>query len=129
MLPQWVCIMLAGGLGALSRWGVSTLLSGAAVSQVLLGTLVANTLGCFLFGLIWTWLLYSDVSVSTFWKPVLLVGFLGALTTFSSYVMEGFLQADSGAWGALLYQVLWHHGLGIVALLLGLWGGRFLFST
>lgn len=84
----------AGGLGALSRFGLSSLINQAAGKHFPfpLGTLTVNMAGCFLFGLVWS------LGQRQAWpepiRLVILAGFLGALTTFSSFIFDLFVTGE-----------------------------------
>ena len=76
-------LFLAGGAGALARYGVSELANTLVGRQYPLGTFVVNVLGCFLFGLIWE-LAAVRLLISDTVRLIILVGFMGSFTTFSS---------------------------------------------
>jgi CrcB protein len=59
------------------------------------GTLAANLLGCFLFGLIWQ-MAEQRVWLDTETRLILLVGFMGAFTTYSSFAFETHSLASTG---------------------------------
>jgi len=89
----------------MSRFGLSTLLPNPIESGKLpLGVLTCNILGCFLIGLVFA--LQKDNAPA--WLPPLLVtGFLGGFTTFSSFGLESFKLYDSGHLNtALLYVTI-----------------------
>ncbi len=71
----------------MSRYGLSGLIQGRLGSAFPWGTLFVNILGCFLFGLVWSFL-QRHVQISPEIRIVLLVGFLGSFTTFSSFIFE-----------------------------------------
>lgn len=80
-------LFIAGGLGAVSRVGLSTLVIRWFPSQPFWGTLSVNVSGCFLFGLVWgasqgRWQGAPEIPF------LLMAGFLGAFTTFSSYIYD-----------------------------------------
>ena len=75
-------IALGGGLGALSRYGLSLLLP-TVPGHFPLGTFVINVLGCFLIGL-----LMVRWGQRPLLRPFLGTGFLGGFTTFSTYAVE-----------------------------------------
>lgn len=84
-------ICLGASLGALSRWGLGLWLStGAGLPW---GTLAANLIGGYLIGVCIA-LFQSMPQLDPVWKLAIVTGFLGALTTFSSYSAEviGLLQ-------------------------------------
>jgi len=87
------------------------------------GTLPVNALGCFLFGLVW-----ALADTSRFDKAVLppelrlviLVGFLGAFTTFSTFGFETGELLRANRLGAAAGNVLLQNGVGILLALLGI---------
>ena len=86
-LDKWLLVMLGGSLGAASRYGVSLLSARLLGTQFPYGTLVVNLAGCFLIGLLFALadrsrLLTPDV------RLLLITGYLGALTTFSTFSLE-----------------------------------------
>ena len=97
-------ICLGASLGALSRWGLGLWLStGAGLPW---GTLAANLIGGYLIGVCIA-LFQSMPQLDPVWKLAIVTGFLGALTTFSSYSAEviGLLQqqrlAAALGWAAI----------------------------
>ena len=78
-------------LGALSRWGLGLWLSSG--SNLPLGTLAANLIGGYVIG-ICVALFQAMPQLDPAWKLAIVTGFLGALTTFSSFSAEviGLLQ-------------------------------------
>ena len=84
-------ICLGACVGALARWRLGLWLNhpGAFMPW---GTLAANLIGGYLVGLILAWAHHADLA--PFWRLMLVTGFLGALTTFSSFSAEvvGMLQ-------------------------------------
>jgi fluoride exporter len=80
-------IGLAGGLGALARYGLSGLVLRATGPGLPYGTLVVNVVGCFLFGLVWA-IAAERMMVSSEVRTIVLVGFLGSFTTLSTFIFE-----------------------------------------
>lgn len=81
-------ISIGAIVGALSRWGLGLWLN-AISSPIILGTLAANYLGCFLIGVAMAFSLSDNT------KLWLTTGFLGSFTTFSAFsaeVSENLLQ-------------------------------------
>ncbi|PVX39228.1 camphor resistance protein CrcB [Pasteurella langaaensis DSM 22999] len=86
---MWQSILLissGAALGATARWGLG-LWFNAWFSTLAFGTLIANYLGCFLIGIL-TALFWQFPSFSSSAKLFLITGFLGSLTTFSSFSAE-----------------------------------------
>lgn len=89
LLRLCVLIFIAGGLGALSRFGLTeatTLLLGRSYP---FGTLITNVLGAFLFGVVWEMAAVRMLLADTT-RVVLCVGFMGSFTTFSSLIFDSF---------------------------------------
>jgi CrcB protein len=88
-------------LGAWLRWGLGIWLN-AVVPEVPLGTLVANLFGGFVIGLaVEFFAVYPGVAPE--WRLALITGFLGALTTFSTFSAEAvtLLARAQYAWAVL----------------------------
>lgn len=89
LLRLCVLIFIAGGLGALSRFGLTeatTLLLGRSYP---FGTLITNVLGAFFFGVVWEMAAVRMLLADTT-RVVLCVGFMGSFTTFSSLIFDSF---------------------------------------
>ena len=103
-----VYIFLGGGFGAVSRYGMSSWLNswlGGSFdgSRFPLGILACNVLGCFLIGLFFAWQKQNDPS----WlQPLVVTGFLGGFTTFSTFGLETFKLFESGNLLTTLLYVL-----------------------
>lgn len=87
MMNKWLLVMLGGSLGAASRYGIGLLAAKLLGTNFPWGTLVVNLSGCFIIGLLFaladrSHLLTPDV------RLLLITGYLGALTTFSSFSLE-----------------------------------------
>ncbi|MBN2451545.1 MAG: fluoride efflux transporter CrcB [Lentisphaeria bacterium] len=125
MWQKLLCIGLAGACGTLARYGLSGLLQRWAGSGFPWGTLGVNALGCLAFGVVWS-LASIRMSLSPELRAILLVGFLGAFTTFSTFVSEsGQLVAD-GEYLRALCNVLLQNGIGLVLFAAGMALGRLL---
>ena len=84
MLPV-IAICIGASLGALARWGLGLWLNPVAVLP--LGTLAANLMGGYLVGICVA--VFSALpQLDPVWRLTLVTGFLGALTTFSSFSAE-----------------------------------------
>lgn len=84
---SYLYIFIGGGLGALCRFGISNLVNGFTSSNFPYGTLTANVLGSFLIGMVIAWF-EPRAQLFTEWRPLLVTGFLGGFTTFSSFSYE-----------------------------------------
>lgn len=95
MWQKLLWIALGGACGTLARYGL-----GGAIQRLLgpgfpWGTAAVNIIGCFLCGIVWV-LAIERGNFSPEMRTALLVGFMGAFTTFSTFVSEtGQLLADA----------------------------------
>lgn len=91
---QLVLVMLGGALGAAGRFW----LGGAMLRQfgtgIPYGTLAANLIGSFAVGFLAIWL-EGRGPQALYWRAFLIVGVLGALTTYSALMLECLLMARS----------------------------------
>src|SRR5690349_844226 len=76
-----------GAVGTLARYWLSGIVQRIAGAGFPWGTLVVNGLGCFVFGFVWT-LAEDRLLIGGQTRLILLVGFMGAFTTFSTYIFE-----------------------------------------
>jgi len=125
MWQKLVLLALAGALGTLARYGLTGVIQRAAGSDFPYGTLVVNVSGCFFAGLAWM-LFEGRGALSSESRVVILVGFLGAFTTFSTLVLEtGNLLRDA-EWVRACGNLALNCSIGLAALFCGLGLGRVL---
>lgn len=113
-------IALAGAFGALARYGLGGLIHRLWPDRFPAGTLVVNLLGCFLLGYLAT-LTMERWPVGPTLRAALLVGFLGAFTTFSTFGLDSLNLLRDGAMGRGVLNILLSVGLGILLA----WAGVF----
>ncbi|MBN1905763.1 MAG: fluoride efflux transporter CrcB [Deltaproteobacteria bacterium] len=87
MFKNLIIIMLGGSLGAISRYLIGLMAAKTWGVNFPWGTLIVNMAGCFLIGLIFA-LAESVRLLTPSVRLFLITGFLGALTTFSSFSLE-----------------------------------------
>ena len=85
-MMSWLAVALGGALGATARYALNLWLS-AAPGKFPLATFSANVLGCFLMGFLYVAIVDKHVLPMS-WRPFLMVGMLGAFTTFSTFSIE-----------------------------------------
>jgi CrcB protein len=119
---QVLYLFIAGGLGALSRYGLSGLAQrlGAGFPW---GTLAVNLIGSLLLGFVMQIGLSTDL-IPREARLAVTVGFLGAFTTFSTFSFETARYLEDGVWSTGLLNILLNVVLCIAAALMGLFLGR-----
>ena len=112
-------IFCGAGLGALLRVWFNAVSVGLS-AIVPMGTLISNLLGCYLVGIAVAYFA-NHPAVSSEWRLFIIAGFLGGLTTFSSFSAEVVALIERGqlTWGLGLALM---HVCGAIALtFLGIW--------
>lgn len=112
-------VFLGGGIGSLTRYGIGLLIGSFYTQPFPLGTLISNVLSCILLAFITVG--FAD-KVATFnWiQPLLIVGFCGGFSTFSTFSAETVTLLQSGNYWIALLNVLVSllTGIGLVYLVL-----------
>ncbi len=118
---QFLFVALGGALGAMTRYGISLWFAATIKHPFPLGTLAANIIGCFLIGLL----------IGSGWAdkshPARLgagIGFLGGLTTFSTFGAETLKHIESNEWAWAAGNISANLIAGLFAVFLGLLLGR-----
>jgi len=116
-------LSVAGAVGTLARYGLSNLVQRFSPSEFPWGTLAVNALGCLAFGFVWS-LAEERMLISGATRIVLLVGFMGAFTTFSTFAFETGQMLDDSQWLTAAANLLAQNVLGVVLVLVGMAVGR-----
>lgn len=119
----FAAVGIGAALGAWLRWGLGLLLNPLFL-MVPLGTLLANLSGGLLMGLVLGFV-HAVPTLSPAIKLFLTTGFLGGLTTFSTFSAEGLHLMQRGEWGWLLV----HAGMHVLGSLFMAWAGYALFNA
>jgi CrcB protein len=123
MIQKLGWLALAGALGTVSRYGLAGLVQRLSGGSFPWGTLVVNLLGCFLAGLLWGMFEKRGV-VTALPRTVLLVGFLGAFTTFSTMTLETTEMLRASELVYATANLTLQNGIGLAAIFAGTMLGR-----
>lgn len=120
MTLQLVGVAVGGALGSLLRFGLARYLTRwNPHTNFSLGILAANLLGCFVIGLVFARASSLEPGLrETLWA-FLVTGFLGGLTTFSTFSLELFQLSSSGVWRTFLLHAVSHLVGGLLCVALG----------
>ena len=123
MHPLQLCLLvfLAGGLGAVSRYGMTCACARLFGDSFPFGTMAVNILGCFLFGLVYGLAAVRGLLADAV-RVALCAGFMGSFTTFSSLVFDSWALASRP--GLLALNVAVQAAAGFGALCLGMQAAR-----
>lgn len=102
-MTLYLSIAIGGALGAMGRFWLSTVLESVNGNSFPLGTFMVNVLGSFLIGAVFI-ILSEKIQLVDSWRPLLMIGFLGAFTTFSTFSLDALLLFQQGHYNtALIY--------------------------
>ena len=112
-------ISIGAIVGANARWVISRFAAKILSPIFPYGTLVINVTGSFIVGffMIWT---TERVLIDPRWRLLIVVGFCGAFTTFSSFAFETMAYFEQGQWLLLLTNVVSNNLLCLGAALAGM---------
>jgi fluoride exporter len=122
-VQQLLAIAGGGALGALLRFGMSNNVYRLLGRDFPYGTMAVNVLGSLLMGFLFV-LFVERMVVSAEWRSGLLIGLLGAFTTFSTFSFETLALFDAGASIKALVNIIASVVLCLVATWLGMILGR-----
>ena len=123
MLQKLLLIAAAGGFGSLARYWLSGVVQNWSGSVFPWGTVAVNVLGCLAFGFLVA-VTEGRFAISPNTRAVILVGFMGAFTTFSTFVFETVALLEDSEWLLALGNLSLQNFVGLAALILGLFIGR-----
>jgi CrcB protein len=116
-------LVIAGSAGTLCRYGLAGLVQSGVGARFPWGTLAVNLTGCLLAGLLFG-LFESRWGLSGEARTIVFIGFLGAFTTFSGFMLETTELARDAQWLSAAANLVLQNGLGAVALYGGLVASR-----
>lgn len=119
MIKVMLAVAFGGALGALSRFGVAQCSMQHWPKAFPLPTLIVNLLGCLLIGMLYgLWLQRPELSPLL--RQTLMVGFLGAFTTFSTFSLDTLRLLENGEGLLAITYILLSVCIGLLATWAGL---------
>lgn len=116
---QMLWIGIGGFLGANARYTFGRWIGHHLGIAFPWGTGIVNVTGAFLIGVIFT-LLTDRVVDDPMWRQLVIVGFLGGYTTFSSFTFESVTMMQDGRWMPALAYIVGSNALGLLACFAGI---------
>lgn len=117
-MAQVLAIAAGGAIGALMRYWMSMAVYSAMGRNFPYGTLAVNVLGSLVMGLLFV-LLVERLAADSIWRAALLIGVLGAFTTFSTFSIETLNLFEEGAYNRAMANI----GLSVLLCLAAAWFG------
>lgn len=94
-----ICVFVGGGLGALCRYGISKFLPWSSGAYPW-ATFLANLISCIIIGLLFGVVMQKELSSRT--QLLLITGFCGGFSTFSTFSLENYQLIEDGFLGTAL---------------------------
>jgi CrcB protein len=111
---------IGGALGAILRFLISKSIVSIHGTGFPYGTLAVNVLGSFTIGVIFV--LAEHLDLPRYMKPLIITGFLGALTTFSTFSIESVQLLRTSNYSGFLINIGANVVLTLTAVLVSMWG-------
>lgn len=119
-----VWVGVGGFAGAIARYVIDGVVADLTQASAFpWGTLVVNLSGAFLLGVLTTVIVDRAALPAELRGPVL-IGFIGAYTTFSTFMLESWRLVEAGSYGLAVVNLAGSVGLGLAAVFAGLVIGR-----
>jgi fluoride exporter len=123
MIFNMMLLAVAGALGTLARFGLSSLAQQFFGGRFPWGTFSVNLVGCLCFGIVWS-LLEERSILPPESRLFILTGFMGAFTTFSTWSYESYMLVREGAWIMAGTNIVIQPILGILLFAAGSWAAK-----
>lgn len=120
-------LMTGGALGTLARYAASGLAHRMSDTLFPLGTLMVNSIGSLLIGIVWA--IWEDSSVPGYIRTFLLIGFFGGFTTFSSFSLETLNLVRDNEVKLAVLNVLANNMIAIIFVFAGFFATRLLVNS
>lgn len=117
-MTYYLAIAFGGAAGALCRYWLTSIAEHHNTSMFPLGTFAVNILGSLLIGVLFV-VVTEKIQMAAYLRPLLMIGFLGALTTFSTFSLDALLLLQEGMVTTAMAYIL----ASVVCCLLAAWAG------
>lgn len=118
---DYIIVGLGGFLGSISRFGFYQLEKKFALMAFPYTTLLVNTLGCLVAGLILGYSQKNTFLLKNSFSLFLTIGFLGSFTTFSAFGIDTFKMITSHQWDLVILNIFTNFFLTILSVYFGFW--------
>ena len=129
-MTEFLAIALGGAVGALLRWGIMLGMTNVLRESFSFGTLLVNVVGSLLIGIAFVCLVEriqtEGIAASPAFKSAVMIGVLGAFTTFSTFSLQTLDMLIDGRWMAGSLYVITSVVLCLLATALGIGLARLL---
>ena len=122
-MEKLLSVALGGAAGALARYGTVVVYQRYASTTFPLAILTVNVVGSLLFGLVWA---YAEDRewISANMRLLVLTGFLGSFTTFSTFAFDEAMFVRGGSWTLFVANLLISNAAALVAVFVGFRVGK-----
>lgn len=118
MIQKLIYLSFAGALGTLCRYEFTNIIHKLTNFTYPWGTFFVNVSGCFLAGALFT-LFEGHIQLSGEFRTIIFIGFLGAYTTFSTFILETGQLIRSSEYLLAILNLLLHNMLGLIFYIVG----------
>lgn len=120
---MYLLVALGGAFGAMLRFFISEVVLLSLGRGFPYATLLVNIVGSFIMGLLYAAISNEYVMIIP-WRTMIGIGFLGALTTFSTFSLDTLLMLQQGEW----FKAAANIALNVMLCLFGAWLGMMVIS-
>lgn len=123
----WLAVALGGAMGAMCRYAITTYGLPMTPGGFPWATLVANVVGSTIMGILYV-LIMEKGMIPMAYRPLLMVGFLGALTTFSTFSLDAWLLWQVGQTVTALIYVVSSVLMSLIGVVIGITSMKYLLT-